>query len=239
MSQKRTAVPFGPASFLKGYCGYLQADAFSGYDRIYSDEDILEVACWAHARRKFFDAQSTGGAEAAHILKLIGGLYVIERRAKALQIGPERLLAWRQKYARRRLAHLRAELDRLSLTVLPRSALGKAITYTLKNWIALNRYTDAPFLSIDNNHSERQIKQMVIGRKNWRFAGSDDGAKNAAILFRVIVACKLADVDPFAYLRDILIRLHTHPTSRVQELIPRAWKTQFAAPAPPPASAVA
>ncbi len=156
-----------------------------------------------------------------------------------MPITPERLLTWRQKHARRRLARLRAELDRLSLTVLPRSALGKAITYTLKNWIALNRYTDAPFLSIDNNHSERQIKQLVIGRKNWPFAGSDEGAINAAILFSVIVSCKLADVDPFAYLHDILIRLHTHPASRVHELIPREWKARFATPAPQPIPAVA
>ncbi len=222
----------GPASFLKDYEGYLQADALSAYNGLYVSKKIWEVACWAHARRKFFDAQNTGGAEAEYVLKLIGGLYAIERRAKALRITPERLLAWRQKYARRRLARLRAELDRLSLTVLPRSALGKAITYTLKNWTALNRYTDAPFLSIDNNHSERQIKQMVIGRKNWLFAGSEGGAENAAILFSVIVSCKLADVDPFAYLQDVLTRISTHPSSRVHELIPREWKTRFGSPEP-------
>jgi transposase len=217
----------GPASFLTDYQGYLQADAFSGYDRIYAEKDVIEVACWAHARRKFFDAQSSYGPEAAHTLELIGRLYAVERRAKALGVSPKRLLAWRQRHARRRLARLRAELDRLSLMVLPKSALGKAITYTLKNWTALNRYTDAPFLSIDNNHSERQIKQLVIGRKNWLFAGSEGGAENAAILFSVIVSCKLAGVDPFAYLQDVLMRINTHPSSRVHELIPREWKIRF------------
>jgi len=229
----------GPESFLKGYEGYLQADALSAYNGLYVSKRILEVACWAHARRKYFDAQSTGGTAAAHVLELIGSLYAIERRAKALKITPERLLAWRQKHARRRLARLRAELDRLSLTVLPRSALGKAITYTLKNWMALNRYTDAPFLSIDNNHSERQIKQMVIGRKNWLFAGSEGGAEHAAILFSVIVSCKLADVDPFAYLQDVLTRVGTHPSSRVHELAPREWKKHFAPPEPGQAQHVA
>lgn len=190
------------------------------------------MACWAHARRKFFDAQSSYGPEAKYVLELIGRLYAVERRAKALGIPPERLLAWRQRYARRRLAHLRAELDRLSLMVLPRSALGKAIAYTLNNWTALNRYTEAPFLSIDNNHSERQIKQLVIGRKNWLFAGSEGGAENAAILFSVIVSCKLAGVDPFAYLKDVLVRVHTHPAGRVHELIPREWKARFATPEP-------
>ncbi len=115
----------------------------------------------------------------------------------------------------------------MSLSVLPRSALGKAITYTLNNWKALRRYLEAPFLSIDNNHSERQIKQMVIGRKNWLFAGSEDGAENAAILFSVVVSCKLAGLDPFAYLRDVLMRIHTHPHDRIHELIPREWRNRF------------
>jgi hypothetical protein len=221
----------GPESFLKGYRGYLQADAFSGYDRIYAGGKVIEVACWAHARRKFYDAQTSHGAEADRILELIGRLYAVERRAKARGVSTEKLLAWRQRYARRRLARLREELDGLSLSVLPRSALGKGITYTLNNWKALRRYTEASYLSIDNNHSERQIKQMVIGRKNWLFAGSEDGAENAAILFSVVVSCKLAGLDPFAYLRDILPRIPSHPADRVGELIPREWAKRFAAPA--------
>jgi len=219
----------GPESFLEGYRGYLQADAFSGYDRIYAGGDVIEVACWAHARRKFFDAQTSHGAEAKRILELIGRLYAVEARAKSRDVSPERLLSWRQQYSRRRLARLRAELDRLSLSVLPRSPLGQAIAYTLNHWQALVRYTEAPFLAIDNNHSERQIKQMVIGRKNWLFAGSEGGAESAATLFSVVVSCKLAGVDPFAYLRDVLIRIHTHPVDRVSELIPREWHKRFSA----------
>lgn len=223
----------GPESFLAGYRGYLQADAFSGYDRIYAGGDVIEVACWAHARRKFFDAQASHGTDAARIVELIGRLYAVERRASALGVSAERLLAWRQRHSRRRLDRLRAELDGLSLRVLPRSPLGKAIRYTLNNWKALTRYTEAPFLEIDNNHSERQIKQMVIGRKNWLFAGSEGGAENAAILFSVIVSCKLHAVDPFAYLRDVLMRIQTHPSSRTHELIPREWKKHFAGAATP------
>jgi transposase len=219
----------GPEMFLKGYRGYLQADAFSGYDRIYAGGDVVEVACWAHARRKFFDAQSSHQAEAKRILELIGRLYAVEHRGKAPSVSPERLLAWRQRHSRRRLDRLRRELDRLSLSVLPRSPLGLAIRYTLNNFKALNRYTEAPYLSIDNNHSERQIKQLVIGRKNWLFAGSAGGAENAAILFSVIVSCKLHGVDPFAYLRDVLMRIQTHPASRVEELIPRQWQKRFGA----------
>lgn len=229
----------GPESFLEGYRGYLQADAFSGYDRIYAGGDVIEVACWAHARRKFFDAQTSHGTDAKRILKLIGRLYAVERRAKAREVVPERLLAWRQRHARRRLDRVRVELDRLSLTVLPKSPLGKAITYTLKNWKALNRYTEASYLSIDNNHSERQIKQMVIGRKNWLFCGSEEGANNAAVLFSIVVSCKLAGVDPFAYLRDVLMRIHTHPAERIHELVPREWQVRFGATLPQPAQSAA
>ena len=217
----------GPESFLKGYRGYLQADAFAGYNRICAGGDVTEVACWAHARRKFFDAQVSYGPETRRVLTLIGRLYAIERRAKRLGVQPERLLAWRQRHSRWRLAQLRTELDRLSLVVLPRSALGEALGYALNNWKALTRYTEAPFLAIDNNHSERQIKQLVIGRKNWLFAGSEGGAQNAAILYSLVVSCKLAGVDPFAYFRDVLMHIHTHPAERIAELIPREWKTRF------------
>lgn len=229
----------GPESFLKGYRGYLQADAFAGYNRICAGGDVTEVACWAHARRKFFDAQVTYGREARRVLSLIGRLYTVERRAKRLGVSPERLLAWRQRHSRRRLAQLRVELDRLSLVVLPRSALGEALGYTLNNWKALTRYTEAPFLAIDNNHSERQIKQLVIGRKNWLFAGSESGAENAALLYSLVVSCKLAGVDPFAYLRDVLLRVHTHPAERIAELLPREWKLRFGLAAAPPTQSAA
>lgn len=221
----------GPASFLKEYRGYLQADAFSGYDGIYAGGLIAEVACWAHARRKFYEALDSYPAQAQRVLDLIARLYAVESRAKRLKASDETLLAWRQRFSRRRLEQLRRYLDELSPQVLPKSPLGKAITYTLKNWKALNRYTEAAFLDIDNNLSERQIKQLVIGRKNWMFAGSHHGADNAATLFGLVVSCKLAGVDPFAWFKDVLTRIQTHPASRVEELIPRNWKTHFGTPA--------
>jgi transposase len=229
----------GPASFLKDYRGYLQADAFSGYDGIYAGGLIFEVACWAHARRKFYDTLVHYPAEAKRVLEMIASLYAVESRAKKLCVPADRLLAWRQRFSRHRLARLRRYLDQLSVQVLPKSPLGKAISYTLKNWQALNRYTEAAWLSIDNNLSERQIKQMVIGRKAWLFAGSENGARNAATLFSIIVSCKLAGVDPFAYLRDILTRLQSHPADRIHELVPREWKRRFAPQALPATPAAA
>jgi hypothetical protein len=227
----------GPASFLKDYRGYLQADAFSGYDGIYAGGLIVEVACWAHARRKFYDTLVHYPTEAGRVLELIGSLYAVESRAKRLRVSDEKRLAWRQRFSRRRLQRLRRYLDELSVQVLPRSPLGKAISYTLKNWKALNRYTEAAFLDIDNNLSERQIKQMVIGRKNWLFAGSENGARNAAVLFSLVVSCRLADIDPFAYFRDILTRLRSHPADRIHELIPREWKKRFDPQSVTPAAA--
>jgi len=229
----------GPASFLKGYRGYLQADAFSGYDGIYAGGLIHEVACWAHARRKFYDTLAYYPAEAKRILAMMAGLYAVESRARKRRVPAERLLAWRQRFSRRRLARLRRYLDELSVQVLPKSPLGKAIGYTLHNWQALNRYTEAAFLQIDNNLSERQIKQLVIGRKNWMFAGSEQGARNTAILVSLVVSCKLAGVDPFAYFRDVLTRVSTHPASRVHELIPREWRLRFGPQSTPAAPAAA
>jgi transposase len=229
----------GPASFLGQYRGYLQADAFSGYDGIYAGGLIVEVACWAHARRKFYETLVHYPAEAGRIVKMIGSLYAVESRAKALRVSEDKLLAWRQRHSRRRLERLRRYLDEWSPQILPKSPLGKAISYTLRNWKALNRYTEAAFLSIDNNLSERQIKQMVIGRKNWMFAGSEEGARHAAVLFSLIVSCKLAGIDPFAYLRDILTRLLNHPADQIEQLIPREWKTRFGPQAAPAAPAAA
>lgn len=222
----------GPVCFLGAYCGYLQADAFSGYDRIYAGGQVWEVACWAHARRKFYDTLGHYPGQAKRILAMIAGLYAVESRAQRRRVPEDRLLAWRQRFSRRRLGRLRRYLDELSCQVLPKSPLGKAITYTLNNWPALNRYTEAAFLSIDNNLSERQIKLLVIGRKNWMFAGSENGARNAAILFSLVASCKLAGVDPFAYFRDLLTRLQHHPPDRVHELTPREWRKRFAPQSP-------
>jgi hypothetical protein len=121
----------GPASFLKEYRGYLQADAFSGYDGIYAGGLIVEVACWAHARRKFYDTLVHYPAEAERVLERIGSLYAVESRAKKLHVPDDRRLAWRQRFGRRRLERLRRYLDELSVKVLPKSPLGKAISYTL------------------------------------------------------------------------------------------------------------
>ena len=167
----------GPQQFLANYQGYLQADAFSGYDCIYAGGQIIEVACWAHARRKFFDARSSSPAEASLILQMIRRLYKVEDQARPMDDDARRAL--RQAEAVPILERLREELDRLSTRLLPKSALAQAVTYALNQWRALCRYTEDGRLTIDNNASERRVRDQAIGRKNWLFLGNDAAGPRA------------------------------------------------------------
>jgi transposase len=180
----------GPTRFLANYTGYLQADAFSGYDGIYagSGGQILEVACWAHARRKFFEARSSSPAEASLILQMIRRLYEVEDRARPLDDAARCTV--RQTEAVPILERLREELDRLSSRLLPKSALAQAITYALNQWRALCRYTEDGRLTIDNNVSERRVRDQAIGRKNWMFLGNDAAGPRAAVLCTIIAGAK-------------------------------------------------
>ena len=154
----------GPLKFLSGYAGKVQADAYSGYDEFFRQSQAAEVGCHAHARRKFEYALDSDPVRAAHMMVFWGRLYEIESRARKEEYTPDRLLEARQQQAKPILAEIRAALDDYRLAVLPKSPMGKAITYSLNQWEALNRYTDDPLLSIDNNISERTLRMVVIGR---------------------------------------------------------------------------
>jgi len=134
------------------------------------------------------------------------------------------LLEARQKEAKPVFAEIKAALNEYKDQVLPKSLMGKAITYSFNQWEALNRYTDDPMLEIDNNLSERTLRMVVIGRKNYMFAGSESGAERAAIIYSLVASCKLHGIDPFEYFRDVLKRVGTHPQSRIDELLPCNWK---------------
>ena len=211
----------GPQRFLKGFTGYLQADAYAGYDRIYVDEEIQEVACWAHARRKFFEASQHLVGDPFTAVVFIRQLYDIERRAKELTIDERQ--AYRQKHARPVLKAFKTWLDGRQIVVRPKSQLGAAIGYVQRQWDALNRYPEQGYLEIDNNRAERALRSIAIGRKNWMFLGHDDSGKRAAIVYSLVVSCKNLGIDPFVYLRDVLARLPSHPSDQVGELTPKAW----------------
>jgi hypothetical protein len=155
---------------------------------------------------------------------LWGRLYEIEKRAKEEKYDGTQLLEARQKEAKPILNEIRAVLNEYKDQVLPKSPMGKAITYSLNQWEALLRYLEAPTLSIDNNISERVLRMVVIGRLNYMFAGSEAGAMLAANIYSLVASCKLNDIDPFAYFRDVLIRISTHPMEKIDELLPSNWK---------------
>jgi hypothetical protein len=219
----------GPIQFLGTFSGYVQADAFSGYDEFFRRSEAIEVGCHAHARRKFDYALETDPVRAARLLVLWGQLYDIERQAKAEHFSSAQVLEARQKQAKPILAEIKSVLNEYKDQVRPKSRLGKAIRYSLNQWDALNRYVDDPMLEIDNNLSERTLRMVVIGRKNYMFAGSEAGAWRAAVIYSLVASCKLNDIDPFKYFRDVLARVSTHPADRIDELLPSEWKKLNAA----------
>ncbi len=214
----------GPIKFLGKYCGYVQADAYSGYDEFFRKSGAAEVGCHAHARRKFDYSLDTDPVRAARLLVLWGRLYDIERTARDENYSSAQLLEARQKQAMPILEEIKIVLDEYKNQVLPKSPIGKAIAYSLNQWEALNRYVDDPILEIDNNLSERTLRMVVIGRKNYLFAGSEAGAWRAAIIYSLVASCKLNRIDPFRYFRDVLTRVSTHPAKKIDELLPSEWK---------------
>jgi transposase len=237
MSRKRD----GPSQFLQGFRGYLQADAFSGYDGIYAGGDVVEVGCNAHARRKFIEAQKTDPARAAAALAHYRQLYAIEREIKAEitkqppQADEPTRAAIRLRIRQERsvpvLESFEKWLEAEQPNVLPKSPLGSAIGYVQNNWEALKRYTSSGYLSIDNNVSEQQMKKIATGRKNWLFTGSENGGKTMAVLFSLVSSCQRHGHDPFAYLRDVLGRIPDLPKERLAELLPDRWSPPKAADA--------
>jgi hypothetical protein len=238
MSHKRD----GPSRFLAGFHGFLQADAFSGYDGIYAGGDVVEVGCNAHARRKFIEAQASDPARAAAALAHYRALYAIEKRIKAeiATLPPDAdeatraaiRLRVRQEKAVKVWEDFETWLEAERLNVLPKSPLGGAVGYLRNNWEALKRYTGSGYLSIDNNASEQHMKTIATGRKNWLFTGSAAGGKTMAILFSVVSSCQRHGHDPFVYLRDVLTRLPGLPKERLVELLPDRWKPAETAESP-------
>jgi transposase len=214
----------GPATFLRGFRGFLQADAYGVYDGIYtgSNGDILEVGCWAHARNKFADANGTDPERMLAAKAWVRQLYNVEDEAR--QASSAERLRLRQEKSVPLLESFRKWLLAQQAQVLPKSPIAKAINYVLNQWEALTRYTTDGDLHIDNNVSERTLKLIGMGRLNWLFVGSDNGGRTAAVLFSFTATCKSLGIDAFAYLRDIFERLPSHPVERLEELLPNRWQ---------------
>jgi len=216
-----------PRTHLGSFTGVLQADAYAGFDRLYG-ERIQEAACWAHVRRKFYDIHvQLASPIAAEALERIGKLYDIEAEIRGRP--PDERGSVRKARAGPQLKALRCWLERTVTMLSKKSELAQAIHYALSNWTALTRYRDDGRLEIDNNAAERALRAVALGRKNWLFAGSDDGGERAAAIYSLIGTAKLNSLDPEAYLRHVFERIADHPINRIEELLP--WNVPIAAPA--------
>lgn len=208
-----------PRAHLAGFAGVLHADGYAGFDGLYQDGRVIEAACWAHVRRKFYDLHAARQSPvAAEALQRIRALYAVEDEVRGQP--PDERRRVREKRAGPLLDDMRAWLDTTLRQTSKRSDLASAIRYALTRWTALTRYVGDGRIEIDNNPVERAIRPIALGRKNWLFAGSDVGGTRAAAIASLIATVRLNGLDPEAYLRHVLERIATHPARRVGELLP-------------------
>lgn len=212
---------------IKSFQGKLQCDGYTVYEKIAkSFPDVVLVGCWAHVRRKFVEAEQGSSPELAkEALRYIRALYRIERWCCDKELKPPEIARRRRRYSQKILDLFHQWLTAKSSNpeLLPKSLLMGAVLYTLKRWDALSRYIDDPQLAIDSNAIEREFRPIAIGRKNWLFCASEVGAESSAIIYSLIASCRLANVDPWHYLTDVLNRISDHPASRITELFPCNW----------------
>lgn len=213
-----------PGETLTGFKGYLQTDAYVAYNQFNEGKDIIRIGCMAHARRKFEKAQQSNKVPTEEYLKLFQRLYRIEHWLRVLKIPPEGRYKVRQKLSTKVLEQVKNLLDSQIKEVKPKTPLGQAIFYTIKQWKELIRYCDDGILEIDNNLVENKIRPVALGRKNYMFMGSHEGSRRSAMLYSLFQSCALNDINPEEYLSDILNRLPNTKTSELRSLLPDQWK---------------
>jgi transposase len=201
-----------PLKFLDGYQGYVQSDAYSGYDRLGRQPGVQLVGCWAHVRRKFKEVITAKSnrkkqGHAAQALDYIGQLYAIEKHADKNEFSPDQRLELRRQKAKPILTESERWLTQTSLITPPKGLLGKAVNYTLRNWDRLVRYVDDGLLRPDNNLAENAIRPFVVGRKNWLFSGHPNGAQASAAIFSLIETAKANRLKPYEYFRFLFDKL--------------------------------
>ncbi len=212
-----------PQAHLAGFRGFLQADAYAGYDGLYR-KGVTEVACWAHARRKIFDLHERSPTPlTTDILERIGALYAVEAEVRGQP--PDSRHRARQERSRPLVNALRDVLEAALRRLSPKSDMAKAIAYATKRWTALSRFLDDGRLEIDNNIAERALRGVAVGRRNWLFAGSKGGGERAAAIYTVIQTCKANNVNPQVYIADVIAKIADDwPAGRWDELMPWNWE---------------
>ena len=215
-----------PRDMLRDYKGHIHVDGFSAYTQFENTDDIIVSNCWAHARRKFIDAQSFDNARASEVLTLIAQLYGVEKKCREHDLNVAQIKELRQEQSVPILEALELVLKNQQATSLPDSPLGKAINYTLKRWAKLTVYTQEGYLPIDNNLVENSIRPVAIGRKNWLFAGSHEAAQRSAMLYSLFATCKLHNIEPMKWLTEVLSIIKDHPINKIKELLPQNYYTR-------------
>ena len=210
----------GPDEILKDFSGYLQTDGYEAYSHFGKQSNITLLACMAHARRYFDKAKDNDYDRADKALKMFQKLYAIERNAREQKLTPEQIKALREEEAVLELKEMEEWLKEEIYKVLPQSAIGKAIAYTLKLWPRLIRYVEDGRFHIDNNLIENSIRPIALGRKNYLFAGSHDAAQNAAMIYSLLATCKVNNVEPFKWLENVLTVISDHPANQLHKLLP-------------------
>lgn len=219
------------ATLLQGFQGSLVCDDYSGYKALFKQQPINEAGCWAHARRKFFEAHKLNQSEIAkEALHRIQQLYELERQGAQLTLQERH--QFRQTQNALLLQEFKAWLSHQRQQLMNADVTAKAMDYTLKRWSALTVHLNDARIPIDNNAVENAIRPLALGRKNWLFVGSQQAGERAAVLMTLIESAKLNGHDAWAYLKDVLTKLPTWPNSRLQELLPHRWVPPVTATAP-------
>jgi transposase len=225
----------GPKEFLKGTTArFVQADGGSSYGPVFKELDLMHIACMAHIRRGLFEARADAPVAVDLVLAAIQKLYRIESRAKAEAMSLEARLELRQREAKPIFMDLGQLIVTMRKDVLPKSPLGRALSYAENQWPAMARYLEVAQAELDNNSTEHSLRGVVLGRRNWLHVGQEAGGEKAANLFSLMITCKRLGVEPYAYLHDILRRLPSHLNKDIWQLTPRGWQQTFAPKSPPP-----
>jgi hypothetical protein len=210
----------GPTECLSGFKGYLQTDGYVVYEDFANTKGVTLLGCLAHARRKFDEAKDNDMTRAEYVLSEMQKLYAVERQAKENGLSIDERYQLRQQHAVPVLDNLKTWMIENYKAVLPKSVIGQALYYSLQRWDKLCAYTTDGRLQIDNNLVENAIRPVAIGRKNYLFAGSHNGARRAAMLYSFLGTCKMNNVNPFEWLQDVLTKIADHPVNDLQKLLP-------------------
>ncbi len=213
----------GPSEILQNFTGYLQVDGYSAYEIFNKPGTITLMHCMAHARRMFNEALSNDEARASYALEQIQVLYAVEKLCKDQGMDYQQRFEARQQKSLPVLQALLLWMKEQYMQVTPKSPIGKALAYSIERWTRLMVYVQDGKLNIDNNPVENSIRPVALGRKNYLFAGSHEAAKRSGMFYTLMSCCKMHQIEPYTWLKDVLSRIALHPINRIEELLPHNW----------------